>query len=57
MVRKRPLSQREREASLTDIVEMRDATDAPNLTINEAKLKVDMTAYTEQHKVGRAAPD
>ena len=49
VVRKRPLSQREQEASRYDIVEMRDTTDAPNLTINEAKLKVDMTAYTEPH--------
>ena len=60
VVRKRPLSKSERQTTQGSIIEVHEAppTGGPsaNLTIHEPKLKVDMTAYTEQHKVCRRPP-
>lgn len=48
----RPLSKRERETSAGGIIEVHPplAGQPHAMTVHEPKLKVDMTAYTEQHR-------
>ena len=52
VVRKRPLSKKERENSAGSIIEVHPRLSGmpAALTVHEPKLKVDLTAYTETHK-------
>lgn len=58
VVRKRPLTRKEQASSAGGILQVHPGTVPACLTLHEPKLKVDMTAYTEQHKVSlpSAAP-
>ena len=53
VVRKRPLSRKEAEhsrGSILEVAEMDPDASFAQLIVHEPKLKVDMTAYTEQHR-------
>lgn len=53
VVRNRPLSRKEIDGSFKSILEvpeLEDETGPAPLVIHEPKVKVDMTAYTEQHR-------
>ena len=54
VVRKRPLVEKELDAELTDVLELRrgalPSAVAPNLLVHEGKSKLDGTPYTETHQ-------
>jgi kinesin family protein 2/24 len=49
VVRKRPLSKKEKEKGDEDIIEVNMGRS--NVIVNETKLKVDLTKYVERHQV------